>query len=45
MDGIAGYGVAIQYAMPDKEKLQYRYYMQGYIENGTPMVDYVENDW
>ena len=41
-DGITGYfGVAVQYAMSDDEKHQYGYYLQGYIENSTPMVDYV----
>lgn len=37
--------LAVQYAMLDYERLQYRYYLQGYIENGVPMVDYVVNDW
>lgn len=44
--GIAGYfGVAVQYATYDSDKFEFKYYVQGYIENGKPVVDYAENEW
>lgn len=44
--GVAGYfGVAVQYATHDSSEFKFKYYMQGYIEDGNPVVDYAEGGW